>query len=324
MSQNAEYSPMISVLVPIYGVEPYIATCARSLFEQQAVDAEYIFVDDASKDCSVQRLEKVIAEYPTLRARIRILHHERNRGLAAARRTAIEAARGVWVVHVDSDDRLCDKRALLYLLEEAVHTSADLVYGGYCEQNDRKIRQVVNPNTHREQVLRSLLRQDYRVSNRIWGVLIRRSLHQQFGLWPVEGLNFAEDYALMPRLVYSATAIATVETPLYAYRTMSAGSYMNSLTQHSADSYVQANMLLSDYFRTRPDYVRWYPDLMLGKLNIAKWILKRGLPLSEYWPQLFQSGEQPVGFMQQLYYRVLRTQWLPLVRFVAYAVNTVK
>ena len=115
MNTNARPAPAVSVLVPVYGVERYIAACARSLFAQRDVEAEFLFVDDASPDGSIDRLHEVLAGFPAVAERVRILRHERNRGLGAARRTAIEAARGTYLLHVDSDDALCDDLSLIHI-----------------------------------------------------------------------------------------------------------------------------------------------------------------------------------------------------------------
>lgn len=318
---NPEHKPSVSVLVPVYGVERYIAACVRSLLSQRDADAEFLFVDDASTDGSIDRLRNVLAEFPEAEGRVRILRHACNRGLGAARRTAIEAARGEYILHVDSDDYLTDDYALSHLLAEARRCDADLVFGGYKEVSPAGERRRHTPRPAREAVLRSLLRQDYRVPNRIWGILMRRSLHTQYGLWPVEGLNFAEDYALLPRLVYRTTRIAAVDRPFYAYRTDNADSYMNSLTSHSVDSYIRASRIVTDFFRMQPDFKTWRPALMLGKLNLAKWILKRGFRPAQYRERIYAPGDRPIGVMQQLYAAALRTEWLPLVRAVAAAVN---
>lgn len=213
MEANPRHVPDLSVLVPVYGVERYIADCARSLFAQRDVDAEFVFVDDASPDGSVDCLREVMAEYPAVGERVRILRHARNRGVGAARRTAIEAARGTYICFVDSDDALSDDRALAQLSEEARRTDADLIFGGYCEVSPAGRRRIHTPRPDRDRVLRSLLRQDYRTSNRLWGILIRRALHTRYGVWPAAGLNFAEDYVLLSQLVYRAARIAASTVP---------------------------------------------------------------------------------------------------------------
>lgn len=96
--------PKVSVIIPVYGVEKYIERCARSLFEQTLVDMEFIFVNDSTKDNSIDILLKVINEYPQRKNQIKILHHEVNKGLPAARQTGIKVAKGDYIAHCDSDD----------------------------------------------------------------------------------------------------------------------------------------------------------------------------------------------------------------------------
>ena len=96
----------VSICIPIFGVEHSIERCSRSLFSQTYTNIEYIFVNDCTKDKSMEILSKVIVEYPNRISAIRIISHKKNRGLAAARNTAIENCTGDFVMHVDSDDYL--------------------------------------------------------------------------------------------------------------------------------------------------------------------------------------------------------------------------
>ncbi len=117
----------ISVLVPVYNVEQYIERCVKSLFSQTFTDGvEYIFVDDASTDSSLDILKGQIAQHPEVDARI--IRHDHNRGLAAARHTAIEAAQGDYITHVDSDD-FVTVDFLEQLYHVAIENGADLVVG---------------------------------------------------------------------------------------------------------------------------------------------------------------------------------------------------
>ena len=96
----------ISILTPIYGVEKYIEQCARSLFEQSYASIEYIFVDDCTPDKSIGILQSLLKEYPERAQQVRIIHHDRNRGVGAARQTALMAATGDYLLFADSDDML--------------------------------------------------------------------------------------------------------------------------------------------------------------------------------------------------------------------------
>ena len=120
----------VSILVPVYGVEKYIERCARSLFEQTYDNIEYIFVDDCTKDRSIEILQKVLEDYPNRKNQVKILHHEKNRGLSAARNTALDASTGDYLMHVDSDDYL-RKDAVLLLAKKITTASSQVIIFGY-------------------------------------------------------------------------------------------------------------------------------------------------------------------------------------------------
>lgn len=94
--------PSITVIIPMYKVSRFIEKCATSLMEQTLQDVEFLFIDDCSPDDSREKLERVLAAYPDRDARI--LAHEHNMGLPAARNTGLAEARGEWIFHCDGDD----------------------------------------------------------------------------------------------------------------------------------------------------------------------------------------------------------------------------
>ena len=96
--------PKLSVIVPIWGVEKYIEKCARSLFESDLDDMEFIFVDDCTPDKSIELLEALMEQYPERKKQSSIVRHEVNKGLPQARKTGFEASRGEFVTYCDSDD----------------------------------------------------------------------------------------------------------------------------------------------------------------------------------------------------------------------------
>ena len=110
----------VSICVPVYGVEKYIERCAISLFEQTYPDIDFIFVNDCTKDRSIEILEEVITRYPERQKDIKIINHAKNLGLAAARNTLIENATGEFVFIVDSDDYLALNAVELLLSEQVV------------------------------------------------------------------------------------------------------------------------------------------------------------------------------------------------------------
>ena len=94
----------VSILVPVYSVEDYIERCARSIFEQTYRNLDIVFVDDCTPDKSIEILRRVLDDYPERKAQTRIIRHEHNRGLSAARNTGMDAAKGDYIYFIDSDD----------------------------------------------------------------------------------------------------------------------------------------------------------------------------------------------------------------------------
>ena len=124
--KNTLNTPLVSLIVPMYGVENYIARCAESLFAQTYPNIEFIFVDDGGKDRTVEILRGILEKQdPALQARVRIISKE-NGGLPRARKTGLDAATGEYVLHVDSDDWL-EPATVEKLVAKAVETDADIV-----------------------------------------------------------------------------------------------------------------------------------------------------------------------------------------------------
>lgn len=116
--------PLLSVIVPCYNVEKYVENCLHSILGQSYKNIEVICVDDASPDNSIQLIQKIAAEDN----RLKIIRHEKNRGLFHARLTGVSAAAGDYIAFVDSDDYVsCDW--FRPLIEKAEAEMADMVLG---------------------------------------------------------------------------------------------------------------------------------------------------------------------------------------------------
>ncbi len=96
--------PLLSILVPVYNVAPFLAECLDSILEQQpGFSFEILLVDDCSTDGSRTIAEQYSRHHA---GQVRLLAHDRNRGVSATRNTLIEAARGDYLWFLDADDIL--------------------------------------------------------------------------------------------------------------------------------------------------------------------------------------------------------------------------
>lgn len=112
----------ISIIIPVYNVQDYLARSVDAILENDAEGCEVILVDDGSKDGSPAICDAYAAAHPEL---IRVLHQE-NAGPGAARNAGISAARGEWFLFVDSDDRLAPN-ALRRLRAAIAEEEADVI-----------------------------------------------------------------------------------------------------------------------------------------------------------------------------------------------------
>ena len=119
----------VTVAIAVYHVEAYIGKCLDSVLNQDYEDLDILVVDDRGEDNSIAIVEEMSRTRPG-GEKIRIVHHERNAGLAGVRNTSIEEARGEFLFFMDGDDYLApDCIRLLY--EASVSGGADITMGNW-------------------------------------------------------------------------------------------------------------------------------------------------------------------------------------------------
>lgn len=267
----------VSILVPIYGVEKYIEQCARSLFEQSYAPIEYIFVNDCTKDGSIEVLNAIIEKYPERKDNVRIINHEQNKGLGAARHTAFEASTGEYIMHIDSDD-LLPKDAVKLLVAQAEATKADIIDGGYAEWQDGKVMETIPPvHVAKQKYLRWMLCQNI-ISNHIWGRLYHREFLTQYGIFSIDGIDYSEDYAVVPRALYHAKR-AYIDELVYYYRTDNINSYTHAISEKNLLSHLKACQLVASFFEQedKEEIYRRYTDI--GMVNAYRCAIENNIDL---------------------------------------------
>jgi CDP-glycerol glycerophosphotransferase len=206
-------APLLSIILPMYDVEEYLAECLDSILEQGFTDYELLVVDDGSPDGS-----RAIAEqYAASDERLRIITRE-NGGLGAARNTGIREAAGEFLTFVDSDDKLAP--GALEALMTAAQDGADIVCGSVLRFADARTwppSWVEEVHAERRTGIRALdflplLRNLY-----TWNKVFRRDFWDECGLWFREGVAY-EDQPIITQLFAAATSIDVLPDVVYLYR----------------------------------------------------------------------------------------------------------
>ena len=209
----------ISVIIPCYNSERYLAECLDSILAQSEQDFEILLVDDGSRDSTLS----VAQAYAQQDARIHAYHQE-NAGVCAARNLAMEHAQGEWITFVDSDDLLVPDAFERML--GAVKDDVDMVVCAHETFDENGRREAVWPDTRwmdlrgeekREAVALRLIEGDS-VLNIMCNKLHRRALIEKEGLRLKKGIAIAEDALFNLEAVLCGRGVAYVHHIAYRYR----------------------------------------------------------------------------------------------------------
>ena len=207
----------ISLIVPIYGVEQYIRQCAESVLAQTYDDIQFIFVNDGTKDRSMEVLEELIEEkFSHLRPRIVIVNKE-NGGLPSARKAGLEVAEGEYILFVDSDDWV-ELNVAERVAAEAERTDADLIYFHLVKEYGHK-QSIKSEKTYTAKSKRLWVRNmlNYNAAGYTVTKCFRRRLYtDNFVSFPKLGMH--EDIYLMSQIIFYAQSISHLPEVLYHYR----------------------------------------------------------------------------------------------------------
>ena len=242
--------PKLSLIIPIYGVEKYIERCCVSIFEQTYKDFEVVFVNDCTKDNSEIILLEVINRYQYLNIPIKVIKHQVNKGLSASRETGIQAARGEYILCIDSDDFIAPTMCA-EMINKASENNADIVYCDYYE-----LKNGVNTycdqslqTTEKIEIIASMLRQEIVWST--WNKMFKKEILLKHNLhWP-EGINLGEDLVSITQLFCHSKKLIHLNRALYFYNRDNIGSYLNSFTSATCFQNIKAVNAVNNFLNEK-------------------------------------------------------------------------
>lgn len=202
--------PKISIIVPVYKVEPYIHKCIDSILNQTFKDFELILVDDGSPD----RCGDICEEYAQKDKRIIVIHKE-NGGQATARNAALDIARGEYIGFVDSDDYIeHDMYEFLYKMCienecDIANCSSTIYFKDRIQVNGGHDLIIHNTKEAMKAVTEGLIYDEC-----LWTKLIKKSLFNDLRM--PEGIAY-EDTAFMYKLIDRAKSVCYKGEPKYNY-----------------------------------------------------------------------------------------------------------
>lgn len=303
---------MVSVIIPIYNVEPLLARCLDSVLEQSYPNVEAVLVDDASTDHSLAIAQRYQRQHPT---RFRIIQHEQNKGLMTTRRDGYQAAKGEFVIFLDADDAL-PLDAIAQLVRRQQQTEADIILGDLLKRFvDGHTQRVVGSITHDARildVLSALL--TCRITHSLCGKLFRTSLFRQGPLQTFDHLTIAEDGCLLYQLVARAERIASCCEVTYDYYENKVSSSQHAYRAKQIDSMMTAYGVIANVCKS---YATLYPLLEQRLTKVAFTFYFERVSFKEVRKLLRKHGLLQYGnWKAALKYLAIKDYWFFIKRFI--------
>ncbi|WP_447589975.1 glycosyltransferase family 2 protein [Microbacterium lacticum] len=271
--------PMLSVVMPVFNVAPYLDTAIQSVLMQDFQDFELIIVDDASTDNGRQ----VIEMHRSLDPRIRVigLDHNTLGGAGVPSNLGIRAARGKYVAFVDSDDWVT-KTAFAKLVQLAEAHDAELVVGDFrtFDENDRTVADAYDSERWRniplEQVISASTHPDLlRLSPVPWRKLYRRDFVQAHHVLYPEGDYFYEDNPLHWHVLSRAERVVASDEVVSYHRMAREGQTMGAYEYKLGAIASHANTTLNSLVGSTADHREVLFEQFIDYVSRQRWIVKR-------------------------------------------------
>ena len=223
-------SPCLSIIVPCFQVQEYLAQCLDSFVQDAArLGDEVILVDDGSTDGTPALCNEYAAQWPCVQ-----VIHQQNGGLSAARNAGMAAAQGEYLQFVDSDDWL--EPNALEQVHQALQSAPDVLLvnvqryrAGQCSKAVQWSQTMIQQGW--DAFLKGYIRQ-YEVNGQAQGLILCRRVVEQAELRFHEGI-LHEDMEWTPLALCACQTAKVLEKPIYAYRLDREGSIMAGMNEQA-------------------------------------------------------------------------------------------
>lgn len=263
----------ISVIVPVYNVEPWLRECLESvLLHQDLDDIEVICIDDGSTDASLQ----ILNGFAEKDSRVKV-YTQSNSGLSATRNRGIELASGEYILFLDSDDLIAEN-SFLYLYNEVTNNDLDVLYfdaglifdNEILEEKYKKNETYYIKNndysdviTGRELFVKIINNNEF--SAPVWLYLIKHSFLKESNIKFYEGI-FHEDELFTPELMLNAEKVSHRNRKVYIRRYREGSIMTNLITIKNVKETLIAAIKLTKYLEIYKDYDDIY-NVIERKIN---------------------------------------------------------
>ncbi|MGX2961379.1 glycosyltransferase [Peribacillus sp. JNUCC 23] len=293
-------NPKISIIVPVYKVEPYIHKCIDSILEQTFTDFELILVNDGSPD----NCGNICDEYAEQDSRVRVVHKE-NGGQATARNMALDIATGNYIGFVDSDDWIePDMYELLYNM--CINNDCDIAS---CTSkiyfNNKTVINGTHPLTihDRNQAMKTMLEGEL-YDEVVWTKLFKRSLLKDIR-FPI-GVMY-EDTAFTYKVIHRSEKVCCIGEPKYNYIKRDSSTMDRAIKNISID----AVLIYDEMYKFINEHYRELSSLVALKLANSSMVVLNLISSSGKFKEYKEKYYAVIDILNKYFNKTIRLEDYP-------------
>lgn len=208
----------VSIIIPVYNVEQYIESCLYSVINQTYKGTlECIIVNDCTPDQSMEVVNRLLSVYQG-NILFKIINHQENKGLSAARNSGVKIAKGDYLYFLDSDDILVEN-AIELLSNLSLQSFPDVIMGDFDLIGDNQYIPRLNTSVaifdKQKEIFNAFI--SYSLYEMAWNKLVKKSFFLKYDLWFREGV-IHEDSLWSFNLFYYCNNLRVCFQRTYLYR----------------------------------------------------------------------------------------------------------
>lgn len=296
---------LVSIIVPVYNVAPYLGECLDSIVGQTYGNLEIIVVDDGSTDGSGSLCD----EYAKRDGRIRVIHQP-NRGLSAARNAGLDTAKGDYISFVDSDDAVSP-----VFIEALLSAGADVAQCASCRSLVEFRRVGLHPVFDGLSNLEASERMQFDSTGDatvVWNKLYCRRLFE--GIRFPEGKQHEDEFVTY-KVLWNAHWVAVTGVPLYYYRQRTTSTMGVGFGHKSLDAIEALGQRAAFYRQNGNERLAMMTEIVACyRLRLMSKDIKKSIPnKSSYW----------VKYMNRLFSNVIKSPEVSIRKKIALTVQMI-
>lgn len=268
----------LSIIIPFYNVEQYIAQCLDSVYKQDIPETEYevICVNDASPDKS----REIVLEYQKKHSNLVLVEHDVNKKLGAARNTGRKVAHGKYIWNIDSDDMIAPNclREVLGICEKGsldilVFGHQNIVNDAVVIPNERAVIPATPCMSGIEFMRQYGINHLYAISP-VWRQIFRKEFLDEKGVYSLP-VNMSEDVPYTYSAIVHAQKLQGIDKPYYHYRCnmQSLGSKMLQIPS-AINAYESCFIVSRELFRIADGLRTEAPDVSKAIQQVGTWCFR--------------------------------------------------